>query len=526
MKNINQLYLGFSDALNYAQRKNKSAFNDIFVKNYYLDELLNPSVYFLVGEKGTGKTAYATYLSNNNYKETKAITSFLASTDYEKFYILKNQKQLDLTGYIGIWKVILLLLLSKNISERDQVASIFNKSNLNELNVAIDEYYLNAFSPEITNIMKIMDESEIVAKLVSQYAEIGGGAKNKVEFTQTRFQHNLFYIEKSFSGALSKLKLNKDIILFIDGIDIRPDAIPYTDYLECIKGLVNATWTLNTTLLSNIKDSRGQMRIVLLLRPDIFHSLSLQNATNKLLDNSVFLDWRTTYQTYKTSHLYEVAKKLLAYQQNDIEGDIFENYFPWNIPSSNYIERDKDTAFMEFLKISLSRPRDILVIMQNLQKIMKRDNLGNLQFFDKSVFESDEFQNKYSEYFMSSLKDQLSFYYSNVDFEHFIKLFDFFDNTDFSYDDYKANYDKFIEYILNNAEEIPEFIDDEKKLLQLLYDCNVITAIEHDESERDFFHFSYREKDSSNINPKVWIGENISYRFHYGLYKKIRLGRF
>ena len=526
MKNINQLYLGFSDALNYAQRRNKSAFNDIFVKNHYLEELLNPNVYFLIGEKGTGKTAYATYLFNNNYKEKKAVTSFLAATDYEKFYILKTKNQLDLTGYIGIWKVILLLLLSKNITERDQVNSVFNKSNIRELNAAIDEYYSNAFSPEITTIMKIMDESEVVAKLISQYAEIGGGTTNKAEYTQTKFQNNLFYIEKGFSDALSKLKLSKDIVLFIDGIDIRPDAISYADYLECIKGLVHATWTLNTNLFSNIKDTKGQMRIVLLLRPDIFHSLSLQNATNKLLDNSVFLDWRTTYQTYKTSHLYEVAKKLLAYQQENIDGDIFENYFPWNIPSSNNSEQNKDTAFIEFLKISLSRPRDILVIMQNLQRIMKRDNLGNSPFFDKSVFESDEFQNKYSEYFMSSLKDQLSFYYSNADFEHFIKLFDFFDNTTFTYDEYKVNYEKFVEYILNNAEEIPEFIDDEKKLLQLLYDCNVVTAIEHDENGGDFFHFSYREKDSSNINPKVWIGKNISYRFHYGLYKKIRLGRF
>lgn len=526
MKNINQLYLGYSDAQNYSQRQNKTAFNSVFVKNHYLDELLNHSVYFLIGEKGTGKTAYATYLTNNTYRDTKAITSFLASTDYEKFYILKKQKNLDLTGYIGIWKVILLLLLSKSISEQDKVVSIFNKSNLGELSDAIDEYYMNAFSPEITNVMKIMDESELVAKLISQYAEVGGGTKNKVEFSETRFQHNLYYIEKSFSDALSKLKINKDIVLFIDGIDIRPDTIPYSDYLECIKGLVNATWTLNTSLFSNIKDSKGQLRVVLLLRPDIFHSLSLQNATNKLLDNSVFLDWRTTYQTYKTSHLYEVAKKMLSYQQNDIDGDIFEMYFPWDIPSSNKFERDKDTAFMEFLKISLSRPRDILVIMQYLQKIMRRDNISDRLSFSQSVFDSNDFQNKYSEYFMSSLKDQLSFYYSNVDFEHFLKLFDFFDDTDFTYSTFKNNYDKFIDYILNNAEEIPEFIDDDKKLLQLLYDCNVITAIETDDSGRDYFHFSYREKDSSNINPKVWFGDNISYRFHYGLYKKIRLGRF
>lgn len=525
MKTVGQMYLGFSDAQNYSQRQNKAAFNDVFVRNSYLDDLLNSSVYFLIGEKGTGKTAYATFLSNNNYKETKAAMSYLAATDYEKFYTLKKNKNLDLTGYVGIWKVILLLLLAKNVSEQDKVISIFNKSNLNALNSAIDEYYMNAFSPEITNVMKVMDESEIVAKLISKYAEVGGNAASKIEFSETRFQHNLFYIEKSFSDAITKLKLNKDIILFIDGIDIRPDTIPYVDYIECIKGLVNATWALNTGIFSNTKDTKGQFRVVLLLRPDIFNSLDLQNATNKLLDNSVFLDWRTTYQIYKKSYLYEVAEKLLSYQQDSNKDDIFEYYFPWKIASTNP-EREYDTAFMEFLKISLSRPRDILVIMQYLQRKMKKDNLGNNKFFSKEVFDSDEFQNNYSRYFMGSLKDQLSFYYSNVDFEHFLKLFDFFKAADFTYEEYMINYGKFIGYIHKNADTIPKFIDDSENLLQLLYDCNIITAIETDENGKTYFHFSYREKDSTNINPKVWKGDNISYRFHYGLYKKNRMGRY
>lgn len=525
MKTVSQLFLGFSDAVNYSQRLNKNAFNNVFVKNHYLDDLLNPNVYFLVGEKGTGKTAYATYLSNNKYKDVKAIVSFISSTDYEKFYRLKAQKHLDLTGYINIWKVILLLLVSKNITDQDKIVSVFNKNILTDLNNAIDEYYMNAFSPEITNVMKVIDESDLVAKIVSKYIEIGGGGKNQIEFSETRLQHNLYYIEKNFSDAISKLKINRDIILFIDGIDIRPDTIPYSDYLDCIKGLASAAWDLNTTLFANVKDSKGQLRIVLLLRPDIFHSLSLQNATNKLMDNSVFLDWRTTYQTYRSSDLYMVAKKIISYEQNDSINDIFESYFPWSI-NSQVGTRRKDTAFMEFLRISLSRPRDILVIMQYLQKIMIREGQGDRLYFSQSLYQSDDFQNKYSEYFMGSLKDQLSFYYSNVDFEHFLKLFDFFDGPNFTFEIYREVYNKYLDYLLSNANDIPEFVDDEIKLLQLLYDCNMITAIEKDDNGKDYYHFSYREKDSSNINPKVSIGKNITYRFHYGLYKKIRMGRY
>ena len=62
MKTISELNLGFSDAENYKRRENKQLFQKLFVQNEYLDDLLEPNVSFLVGEKGTGKTAYSIFL--------------------------------------------------------------------------------------------------------------------------------------------------------------------------------------------------------------------------------------------------------------------------------------------------------------------------------------------------------------------------------------------------------------------------------------------------------------------------------
>ena len=87
------------------------------------------------------------------------------------------------------------------------------------------------------------------------------------------------------------------------------------------------------------------------------------------------------------------------------------------------------------------------------------------------------------------------------------------------------NYEKFTEYILDNAKDIPEFVEEPKKLLQLLYDCNIITAREEMKGEI-YFHFSYREKNNANIRPDVPIAENVTYRFHYGMYKKNKFGKF
>ncbi len=524
MKTISELNLGFSDAQNYLQRGNKQMLSEVFVHNSYLDDILKSNTYFLIGEKGTGKTAYAAFLNNGEYKEHNSVLKFINSTDYEKFYELKKSGKIDISGYVDVWKSILLLLISKTITENYSIVNVFKRNNLPFLMDAIDEYYNKAFSPEIVNALKIVDKSELAAKLIFKYAEVGGNVVNAVEFTEQRLQMNLYYIYQQFANCLGTLKLSKNITLFIDGIDIRPPQIPYNEYLDCIRGLATACWTLNTELFANVRDSKGRIKIVLLLRPDIFNSLNLQNATNKLVDNSVYLEWRTTYTEYPTSALYRMANKLLSYGQPDIkEKEIWKKYFDWKITSTNPDVRDYDTAFIEFLKISLSRPRDIQRILKLLQDMMKRSNNGNICVFDYDTYNSDKFQNDYSEYFLSSLKDQLSFYYSDEDYKFFKKFFEFFKEPQFPYEKYKEIYTDYTNFILEHATDIPKFVEDPKDFLQFLYDSNVIAAIEEDTK---FFHFSYREKSATNIEPEVPYHEGISYRFHYGLYKKTQMGRY
>ena len=56
----------------------------------------------------------------------------------------------------------------------------------------------------------------------------------------------------------------------------------FEDYLDCVKGLANAVWSINSVFFANIKDSKGRLRVVLLIRPDIFNSLGLQNQNSKI----------------------------------------------------------------------------------------------------------------------------------------------------------------------------------------------------------------------------------------------------
>ncbi|MBW2089983.1 MAG: hypothetical protein JRI37_13575 [Deltaproteobacteria bacterium] len=191
MKPLLSLNFGYNDAENYKKRENKDFFNKIFVRNEYLDQLLNNDKYFLIGEKGTGKTAYAVYLTNNNYKENISDLKYIRETDYAKFISLKNLKQLQLSDYTSIWKVILLLLICNGITAQEISANIFTKKKrINAIHQAIDEYYAHAFAPEIINALQIVENSKIAAKLFNKYLKASGEETQTISFNESTFQLN------------------------------------------------------------------------------------------------------------------------------------------------------------------------------------------------------------------------------------------------------------------------------------------------------------------------------------------------
>jgi hypothetical protein len=524
MKKVADLLLGFRDAENYKRKENKDLFNSIFLRTQSLDKLCDPSKFFLVGEKGTGKTAYAVYLSNNIYRNNVTSLRYIRETEYQKFVTLKRSNNLDLSDFTNIWKVIIYLLISQQIREKEKSKSFFGTFNkFTNLEKAIDDYYQNAFSPEIIYAIKFAEEAKIAAELIAKYAKASGEEKTSLSFTENRFQTNLLYIQRQFEDALKSLKLNNNHILFIDGIDIRPASIPYPEYLECVKGLANAIWSLNNDFFSNIKDSKGRLRVVLLIRPDIFDSLGLQNQNSKIRDNAVVLDWITTYKEYRNSPIFEMTDRLLMYQQDRKLGlgEAWDYYFPYDAPSVRSEQRFK-SSFITFLRHSLYRPRDILTMLSIQQEniIEMKKNTGVFSIQD---FNNPSFTRKYSDYLLGEVKDHLSFYYATEDYEVLLKFFQFLNgNSRFAYEEYLSYFSKYISFLKVNGFTIPTFCGTPDNFLQFLYDLNIICYIVDAEDE-PFFGWCYRERSPSNISPKVRTFAR--YDIHYGLMKALDLGK-
>lgn len=529
MLEIKDLDFGFNDAENYKRSENKNFLNKVFFRTEELDKLCERNTFFLIGEKGTGKTAYATYLSNNDYKETLSTLNYIRETEYQKFVQMKNKEHLVLSDYIDIWKVIIYLLFSKNIIKNEPSSLLSPKAiKFRNVNSAVEEYYARAFSPEIINAIRFVEKSKYAAELISKYAKASGEESEEIAFSESLFQINLMYVQQKFEEAFASLKLNKSHLLFIDGIDIRPSHIEYDDYLDCVKGLANAVWAINNDVFPRIKDSRGRLKVILLVRPDIFDSVGLQNRNNKIRDNSVLLSWNTTYKEYENSKLFEMAGKLLGAQQNpQIEySQAWNHYFPYTIENGSArrtASDQSDSSFIGFLRYSLYRPRDIVTMLSILQENFKEQKQSPSRVFSEADFFHIEFVKKYSEYLLGEIKDQLSFYYTSSDYELFLKFFEYLKGKNrFSYDQYVGAYQAFIKYLDSNSIKKPKFSEAQDVFLQFLYELNVIFYIEK-VSGGDFIRLCLRERNPTNISPKVKTHQ--IYQIHYGLIEALNVGR-
>lgn len=523
---IPELKLGYRDAENYKRRENKELLNRLFVRTPELEALCRPGTFFLVGEKGSGKTAYAVYMENNQYRGIQATLKYIRETEYAKFVELKEALHLTLTDYTRIWKVILLLLFAERISSREASTPSWwdNHVRFRGLKEAIDAFYNNAFSPEIVNAIQFAEEADLSARLLLEHAQLGAGLKSSAVFTESRFQTNLMFVERQLEDALRSLKLEKDYLIFVDGIDIRPGSIPYDTYLECIKGLANAVWSLNNDFFSSIKDSSGRMRAVLLVRPDIFDSIGLQNQNSKLRDNSVVLNWLTTYIDHRSSGLFQVADRVLAYQQDSAvrEGEAWDHYFPFEEPNLRR-EREYPSSFIEFLRVSMYRPRDIHGIMAILRDNFVAEGRDPSETFTVADLRKPSFTRQYSDYLLGEVKDHLCFYYPAQEWEQFLKFFQFLHGkSQFTYDEFLAAYSEFGDYTSRNGYAMPSYARTPDSLLQFLYDLSVLCWVSETDDEK-FFGYCFRERTPANLAPKVRTG--VRYEMHPGIRKALDIGK-
>jgi len=158
-----------------------------------------------------------------------------------------------------------------------------------------------------------------------------------------------------------------------------------------------------------------------------------------------------------------------------------------------------------------------------LQENFKEQNYTRHAFIEGD-FNGHDFIRKLSIYLLGEVKEQILFYYSNADYELFLKFFEYLDGSyTFTYEKYCDAYYKFIQFIIENKKTKPVFCETADEFLQFLYDLNILCYTEKTFDEDNFMRWCFRERNFSNISPKVKTHRR--YVIHYGFRRALNLGK-
>lgn len=232
-KKVSELRTLSTNADDFNEARNKldeKLFDRVFLKDEFYELISNQNTYFIVGEKGSGKTAYAVYYCSNKRKGIAELNR-VPSQMYYKFISLKQRGQLDNTPYHEIWEnVIMMMILNfiKNDLEKNIFKRIFHKKKIEHISFFLEKFHKNAYDPNFEAILDVVQSytekitAELSAKLASSKTNLGSsinGESSEQNTSTSHLQKTSMALTELFNESkqlFEKVKYSKNIDFFID----------------------------------------------------------------------------------------------------------------------------------------------------------------------------------------------------------------------------------------------------------------------------------------------------------------------
>ncbi|PLX69582.1 MAG: hypothetical protein C0603_01250 [Denitrovibrio sp.] len=444
-------------------------------------ELTDGNKYFVVGRKGTGKTAIAEYLSNSLHKSSYSEKLSFKNFPFNVLYALPNTKYTAPNQYITIWKYLIYSNICKMMINND------------------------AIDPNIVSQLKKLyntDTTKSLARLVENW-------------TATGFNLNILG-----NGVGVQRKINESIEMsWIDKCDILEDLIREhldlsayyiiideldEDYREFETDEIKQTYLqLLTSLFKAVQDVRAIFKDehhnifpIIFLRTDIY-ALLKDSDKNKWSSFKVNLDWSLSNIKNMLAHRISIA-------YGDTSKLTFENTWAVLFSSDKVSMGNRQTKQMDtFEYITRStqlRPRDyIQYLIECSKEVIDRNENKITPEIIKYV------DDKFSDYLRDEITDEVHSVLPEI-----IEIFDLLSQLrkqTFSPSDFIK--------IFNEEHSNGNIVTKLKpeNILKLLFEFSIIGNQPHKQSKTIFKY--------QNIGARFNFRENIM--IHRGLYKALQI---
>lgn len=483
----------------------------IYIDPEWYEQIFDPTTFYILGPKGSGKTLYATYMCADVRNNTMSKYHKISVEDYGKIIEMKNNGCLKFTDYSTIWKVILLQKLLFGLDESDIVFWGRTK-NFKTIQQTITNHFgydvtKDDFNPvkEIDSCGKQLEVSSYLnselesnttpAPILTNSVKLKNGSdeklaenvNNSAERVRSLYTDTWLQSIDTFKRTLEKISFKFDHYLFVDGLDVRPTQYSADEYGECIGALIRAIYELNTQVFGSMKrKDEHSFKIIALTRTDIFLNSNLVNVTSCINDNCVELDWTYSNENdFLYSKLYKMMNRVLGWDGKTPEMPV-QKFFGFQIDTTNH---RKLPAALYLQRLSRLRPRDIVVLLGYIQKECRergRDNPDQIIIYSGNVI------GRYSHYYIDQVKSEMKFTYSDMEINQVFNMIKTAQKARITEVEFVVLFEKFCK--LNPT--FRNLFTDHRQLIDVLYSLDVLGWVEfHEVYGRTITktHWHYRE---------------------------------
>ena len=472
---------------------NPDGLYDFNLENYFLDQkywenIVEKPTFFVIGRKGTGKSAIYNWIFNRKTEKKVIISNLSFKTfPFEKLLKLSDDDFSRPNQYQSIWKNIILSEFAQQIvidplSEVDE--------DFKELKDFINLKYGKNLRDLHTQITQHTNKTEVGL----QFNGLGPKDTNERVLIYDDGFSNITQI----NNRLEELILNivgrnkQSYIIQFDQLD--DNYTQYIDnkkYFESLISLFKVIYALNSNLLGINKNTK----IVAYLRSDIFNQFSSHDPDSAKFDYHTFkLNWSIiNKQDWDNPALLQLINIRIKNSVNGLDLEEAFNYVFDKKLIRLYENGNHINLFRYIIHRTFHRPRDIIQFC-----IKIRNEADSSNKLDYTTIKSAE--KEYSLWLIDELKNEISPVIPSTE-----TLFTFLralGTRPFTKNEFET---KFRDSRNKNINKSPQ------ALLRYLYSLGIIQNVNFADERTEFFSIIRNEK--SNYEPR------LKAVLHSGLFK-------
>lgn len=394
---INDLFLGKTDAknelLNCSDEEVRFFMSSFLMPdNVSLRDFTDRNVYYVVGMKGTGKTALLRYLELEIRKDNpNCVTDFIlfkskiSDEERNKFTIASNGFVVDrenvdfkeFTRYTGVWEWFIyrqILRLSKEspyaLFENDEAWKDFEECMMRPLESKSERWYSNlGIKVKHGNVSVSAASKHLSASLGLDFDM---EKKDKtVNFAELVSQARTLFSRLTPTGY--------PLYLFVDELEVTlSEKKQYTRDVQMVRDMILTIESFNRECLR----LRYPIRLIAGVRTEVLSAVEVtgQELNKIIADFGRPLHWQHAGSDYKNHPLMQLLVKriqaselILGLEPPDADS-VWKQYFPAFI--------NNDVVQKYILELTWDRPRDIIRLLD-----ISKKQFGKERMFSQKVFE-------------------------------------------------------------------------------------------------------------------------------------------